>query len=238
MGVLSIVGFALSLVLLPPRVEERVVTRGRPPVGWSVIVTDRIIAGLFFFRLAYTAGIGIIWGFLPVFADTQFSISASSIGILVMLGVFVSGVVHVPMGWLADRLNRKFMVTAGGLMTTGAVYAFCHAGGFMDLFWSSVVFGLGGGIAMPALMATAVWRGNRKEAMGSVMALLTVAHSLGMLIGSLSAGIMMDWFALRQAFVLGAVIMAVGTLLFVGCTWRTDLRHTAAPAAVPQIPEG
>jgi len=238
MGALSIVGFALSLVLLPPRAEERVVKKGRVPVGWSAILADRIIAGLFLFRLAYTACIGIIWGFLPVFADTEFSVSASSIGILVMLGVFVSGAVHVPMGWLADRLNRKSMVTIGGLITTAAVYAFTHAGGFSDLFWASVAFGLGGGIAMPALMAAAVLRGSRIEAMGSVMALLTVGHSLGMLIGSLSAGVMMDWFQLRQPFVLGAAVMGVGTLLFWACTGRADLSRGTVPAAAPTIPEG
>ena len=238
MGLLSIVGFVLSLCLLPPRTDERVVRKGRAPVGWSAILADRIIAGLFLFRLAYTACIGIIWGFLPVFADTEFSVSASSIGVLVMLGVFVSGAVHVPMGWLADRLNRKAMVTIGGLMTTTAVYAFTHARGFGDLFWASVAFGLGGGIAMPALMAAAVLRGSRNEAMGSVMALLTVAHSLGMLIGSLSAGVMMDWFQLRQAFVLGAAVMGIGTLLFLACTSRADLSRGTVPAAAPTIPEG
>ncbi|PID40014.1 MAG: MFS transporter [Proteobacteria bacterium] len=223
MGSLSTVGFALSLVLLPARAGERAVTSDQPPVSWKAIVRDRIIAGLFFFRLAYTACIGIIWGFLPVFADTEFSISSASIGILVMLGVFVSGVVHAPMGWLADRLNRKCMVISGGLLTAGSVYTFCQAGGFREMFWASMVFGLGGGIAMPALMAAAVLKGNHNAAMGSVMALLTVAHSLGMLIGSVSAGIMMDWYALRQAFVLGAVIMGVGTFLFIAFTWRADL---------------
>ncbi|MCB2146880.1 MAG: MFS transporter [Deltaproteobacteria bacterium] len=238
MGALSIVGFVLSLVFLPPTTEERVVKKGLPPVGWSKILTDRTIAGLFLFRLAYTACIGIIWGFLPVFADVEFSISASAIGILVMLGVFVSGVVHVPMGWLADRLNRKAMVITGGLVVTGAVYAFSHASGFRDMFWASTVFGIGGGIAMPALMAAAVLRGSRSEAMGSVMALLTVGHSLGMLIGSVLAGVMMDWFQLRQAFILGALVMAAGTVLFVACTWRTDLSSGAVLAAAPPIPEG
>ncbi|MEE4111573.1 MAG: MFS transporter, partial [Desulfobacteraceae bacterium] len=103
---------------------------------------------------------------------------------------------------------------------------------------ASVVFGIGGGIAMPALMAAAVLQGSRSEAMGSVMALLTVAHSLGMLVGSFMAGIMMDWFQLRQAFVLGALLMAGGTVLFTACTWRTDLSRGAVPAAPPQIPEG
>lgn len=207
-------------------------------MGWSTILSDRTIAGLFLFRLAYTACIGIIWGFLPVFADNEFSISASAIGVLVMLGVFISGVVHVPMGWLADRFNRKAMVTVGGVLATIAVYAFNHAGGFKDMFWISVVFGLGGGIAMPALMAAAVLRGSRSDAMGSVMALLTVAHSLGMLIGSVLAGMMMDLFHLRQAFVLGAWVMMAGTILFTACTWGADLSKARGLAAAPQIPEG
>ena len=238
MGALSIIGFVLSLVFLPPTAEERVVKKGRPPVGWSKILAHRTIAGLFLFRLAYTACIGIIWGFLPVFADMEFSASASAIGILVMLGVFVSGVVQVPMGWLADRWNRKAMVILGGLVVTGAVYTLNHANGFQDMFWASVVFGLGGGIAMPALMAAAVLQGSRSDAMGSVMALLTVGHSLGMLIGSILAGVMMDRFQLRQAFILGALVMAAGTLLFVAFTWRADLSQGTVSAAPPQIPEG
>jgi MFS transporter, DHA1 family, multidrug resistance protein len=238
MGALSLVGFFLSLVFLPPTSEERVVKKGRPPVEWLQILSDRSIAGLFLFRLAYTACIGIIWGFLPVLADVDFSISASAIGVLVMLGVLVSGMVQVPMGWLADRVNRKSMIILGGLVVTGAVYFFRHANGFQDMFWASVVFGIGGGIAMPALMAAAVLQGSRADAMGSVMALLTVAHSLGMLVGSLMAGVMMDWFQLRQAFFLGALLMATGTVIFAACTWRADLSRGKVPTAPPQIPEG
>jgi DHA1 family multidrug resistance protein-like MFS transporter len=238
MGGLSLIGFVLSLTLLPPVSEEHVVKKGRTPMAWSQILSDRIIAGLFLFRLAYTACIGIIWGFLPVFADLEFSVSASAIGMLVMLGVFVSGIIHLPMGWMADRFNRNAMVFIGGLTVTAAVYAFSHANGFNDMFWASVAFGLGGGIAMPALMAASVMRGSHNNAMGSVMALLTVAHSVGMLAGSIMAGVMMDWFQLRQAFVLGSLIMAFGTILFLVFTWEQNLSQGAIPAVPPQIPEG
>ena len=238
MGVLSIIGCALSLVFLPPVADERVVKKGLAPLAWSKILKDRTILGLFAFRLVHTACIGIIWGFLPVFADIEFSISASAIGILVMIGVCVSGVIQIPMGWVADRTNRKVMVVVGGLIGSASVYSFDHATGFSFLFWASVVFGIGGGIAMPALMAAAVLRGSRIDAMGSVMALLTVAHSMGMLIGSLLAGVMMDMFHLRFAFTLGAVIMLVGTLLFTVCTWRIDLSTGNAAPTPPQIPEG
>ncbi len=233
MGVLSIIGFGLSMAFLPSTEDEHTFKKGRLPLRWSKILIDRAIAGLFLFRLAHTTCIGVIWGFLPVLADTDFSISASAIGILVMLGVFVSGLVQIPMGWVADRCNRKFMVVLGGLVTTGAVHAFTFAGGFWDMFWASVVFGLGGGIAMPALMAAAVLKGSRSDAMGSVMSLITVAHSLGMLTGSLLAGVMMDWFQLRQAFFLGSLIMAAGTLLFVVFTWGANLSQGTVLAVAP-----
>lgn len=238
MGVLSLFGFGLSLALLPPTREESVVRKGRPPAQWSIILTDRILAGLFFFRLAYTACIGIIWGFLPVLADMEFSASASAIGILVMLGISVSGVMHVPMGWLADRFNRKVMVILGGLVAAVAVHAFNFTTGFQGMLWASVVFGIGGGISMPALMAAAVLRGSSSDAMGSVMALLTVAHSLGMLLGSVFAGVMMDWFELRQAFVFGSALMAAGTLWFTVCTWSVDLSRETILAPAPQITDG
>jgi MFS family permease len=238
MGILSMIGFGLSLAFLPPVAEEHTVKRGRPPVAWSKILKDRTIIGLSVFRLVYTACIGIIWGFLPVLADTEFSISASSIGILVMIGISVSGLIQVPMGWVADRINRKAMVIAGGLVVTASVYSFVRATGFTYLFWASVAFGLGGGTAMPALMAAAILRGNRIEAMGSVMSLLTAAHSLGMLTGSVMAGVLMDLFELSQAFCYGSAAMVLGTALFVVCTWRSDLSEGAGGPPPPQIPEG
>ena len=46
------------------------------------------------------------------------------------------------------------------------------------------------------------------------MAILTLAHSLGMLCGSLIGGMMMDMFQLDAAFPLGAAVMAVTVVVF------------------------
>jgi MFS family permease len=237
MGALSLAGFLLSLVYLPATAREPAAKRKRPPVRWKTILADRVITGICFYRLAYTACIGIIWGFLPVFADSAFSVSASGTGILVMLGVFVSGIVQIPMGWLADRFNRKLMIIIGGIIVSVALYLFVRAQNFRDLLWCCAGFGIGGGIAMPALTAVAVMQGNRIGAMGSVMALLTTAHSLGMLLGAVMAGTMMDLFALRQAFLIGAACMSAGSILFIICTGPENLNQGQAP--VPQsLPEG
>jgi len=227
MGILTFLGFLLSLFLLPPTLSERVHRRRTAPLAWKWVVYDRDMAGLFIFRLAYAACIGVIWSFLPVLADSEFSLASSSIGILVTLGVFSSGLLHVPMGFMADRLNRKTMVVAGGLLITYAIFSYAWAGSFTDLLLASTLFGLGGGIAMPALMALAVLKGNGIDAMGSVMGLMAMAHSLGMLAGSVLAGLMMDVSRLRYAFPSGAVVM----ILCIG--FFMVLTHHKKPAITP-----
>ncbi|MBW1607596.1 MAG: MFS transporter [Deltaproteobacteria bacterium] len=214
MGFLTFLGFMLSFFLLPPTKSERVVSRGIEPLPWKWVLQDKEMAGLFFFRLAYAACIGVIWSFLPVLADVEFSLSSSSIGILVAIGVFSSGLLHVPMGLMADRVNRKMMVVAGGLIITYAIFSFDWADSYGDLLSASILFGLGGGVSMPALMALAVLKGGEIDGMGSVMGLLAMAHSLGMLAGSLLAGLMMDVSRLRNAFPAGAVIMMLCLGLF------------------------
>jgi DHA1 family multidrug resistance protein-like MFS transporter len=218
MGLLSLVGFFLSLFFLPPSHEEMVMQKRRVPLPWKTLLQDREIIGLFCFRLNYTACIGIIWGFLPVFADTQFNLSSSNIGFLVMLGVFISGIIHLPMGYVADRISRRMMIVFGGLLVAGGMIYFARSTSLADLVIASVLFGLGGGISMPAHMAIAVFKGNQSEAMGSLMGLMTMAHSLGMLLGSSLAGVMMDIAELRDAFSLGAAISVVGVLVFFGFT--------------------
>lgn len=106
------------------------------------------------------------------------------------------------------------MVIIGGILSAaGIIYPF-WAASFLDLFAGVCLFGLGGGIAMPALTALAVIKGEQRQAMGSVMAILTSAHSLGMFTGSVMAGLAMDFFSLSYAFPCGSVVMAAGVLVF------------------------
>ncbi len=215
MAALSFVAFCLSFFFLPPTQAEQTVTKVYQPTPWGRLLRDRDIVSISFFRFVYTTCIGIIWGFLPVYGDMNFSLSSSAIGILVIMGVSVSGLMHIPMGALADRMDKRALVIIGGVITVGAILLVGKADGFWGLFWANVIFGIGGGISMPALMALAVISGNKNEAMGAVISLITVAHSLGMLCGSLLAGIIMDIFKLQYAFYLGAFIMAAGTIVFI-----------------------
>lgn len=234
MGALAFFGFLLSLILLPPAAEERVIQRGRQPVRWRQLVMDREVTGLFVFRFVYTLCIGVIWGFLPVLAAAELSLSSAAIGFLVMLGILISGMLHIPMGWVADRMDKKILILSGGLLVSFAVWSYTGADSLREMVLASALFGIGGGISFPALMALAVIAGEKNRAMGSLMALLTMAHSLGMLSGSMAAGVMMDLFELRTAFPLGAACMAGGTLIFLACAGRR--RPAIPPGPPPRLP--
>ncbi|MCP3874994.1 MAG: MFS transporter [Desulfobacteraceae bacterium] len=215
MGLLSGIGLLLCIFFLPKVSEEKVKRNtGNKIIPWSNLVKDKGIISIFMFRYAYTACIGVIWCFLPLFADTEFGLSGSLTGVLVMLGVFVSGLLHLPMGYAADRLNKKMMILSGGVISTIGMLLPFFATSFYDLVTAVCLFGIGGGISMPAVMALAVIKGDEKKAMGSVISIMTVAHSLGMLTGSMAAGLAMDYLSLRLSFPCGTLIMAFGTILF------------------------
>jgi MFS family permease len=223
MGILALMGLSLCFWLLPSTRTEKLMRKDRPPLRWRAIIGDRVIVGLFAIRLANMACTGIIWGFLPVLAATELGLKSSQIGILVMLGVLVNGTIQLPMGYLADRFSRKTMIIGGVALAALAVLSFQWATNYTYLVIANVLFGLGGGIAMPAVMATSVLKGNQTNAMGSVMALLTMGHSMGMFVGALLAGLMMDWFQMRDAFGLGAAMMVLGIAVFALCALREPI---------------
>ena len=218
MGLLALIGFFLSLLLLPPTHSEKYLSSGKSPVEWKKLIAERDIASIFIFRFSHILCIGIIWAFLPLYAKIKYNASSSTIGILIMLGVLVSGALHVPMGYLADKIKKRWMVASGGLIVAGAIFAFEWVPHLTGLIWACIFFGVGGGIAVPALMAIGVQKGSETDSMGSVMAILTLAHSLGMLCGSLIGGLMMDVFELKAAFPLGAAVMTLTVALFLFST--------------------
>jgi DHA1 family multidrug resistance protein-like MFS transporter len=215
MGLVCLLGSLLCLFLLPPRKEERLLARTRPPVGYRILVRNRYIGALFIFRFTFTTCIGIVWAFLPLLAGLEFDLSSSAVGVLVMLGVLTTGLLQTPMGLLADRFNKRVLIVTGGMVAAGAVLSFVYAKGFWGLFAANISFGVGGGIAVPAVMAMTVIIGRHTDSMGSVIGLLTMGHSLGMLIGPILAGLMMDTLGLGLAFVAGTVILGFGIVLVI-----------------------
>jgi len=213
MGIFCFAGFLVCLMLLPPTKDETPPSRIKAPLNYRTLLKDKNIGGLFIFRLAYTTCIGIVWAFLPLFADSAFHLSSSIIGILLMVGVLTTGLLQTPMGLLADRFSKRILFAIGGFITGGAIFSFVTVHSFWGLFLANTFFGIGGGIAIPSIMAMTVIMGHETHSMGSIMSLLTMGHSLGMLLGPILAGIMMDAFQLEAGFIIGTVVIFLGVMI-------------------------
>ncbi len=215
MGALAFLGFLLCISLLP---SERTSRDGeattRISLPYMQVLRSRAVLSLFWFRMSFTLCIGITWTFLPLMAYTQLGLSSSAIGAVVMVNVLVSGLLQVPMGYAADRISRTFLVTAGGFLGMMAMLYFNYASSFAKLLIGNGLLGLAGGISFPAIMALAVIEGRKTAAMGSLMGILAMAHSLGMLVGPLFAGLIIDLLPFRTVFFVGAVVLGAGTAVF------------------------
>jgi len=103
----------------------------------------------------------------------------------------------------------------------------------LTLFGASVFVGAGGGVSLPSIMAMAVVIGRAKDSMGSLMAVLTMGHSLAMVLGPVLAGIIMDTLNMRLAFLVGAMTMFLGTALALWLTSTFDPSEKKADRLSP-----
>ncbi|MBW1781703.1 MAG: MFS transporter [Deltaproteobacteria bacterium] len=220
MGLLTFFGFILCLLLLPAKAPsgKSNAPKLKGPVPYLKLIKIPSVFSLFAFRVCFTTCIGITWAFLPLLANTRLGLSSSAIGIVVMINVLIAGVLQVPMGYLADRFSKKALTIAGGGLAILAILYLDRAQSFWELFFANGMLGLAGGISFPAIMAIGVIEGRRTEAMGSVMGLLALGHSLGMLAGPVLGGALLDFFPFSTIFILGAIILIIGTGIF----WRNN----------------
>ncbi len=217
MAAFTLFGFSLCLFLLPPEkgYSGGQVHAAKKPVPYLKLMKDPAVFSLFAFRLCFTTGMGILWAFLPLLASTQLHLTSSTIGFVVMINVLVSGLFQAPMGFVADRFSKKFLIVLGGILAAVSVFLMQAARSFGELFLVSGLYGLAGGVCFPAVMALGVIEGRRTEAMGSIMGFLAMAHSLGMLIGPLLAGFVLDISSFTVVFSAGTLILVAGTLTFI-----------------------
>ncbi len=218
MGILTLFGFLLCLFTLPPEPQPSgTVRRGEEkPHDYKMLIRIPTVFSVFIFRTCFTTCIGITWAFLPLLAGSRIGLSSSAIGLVVMVNVLVTGLLQAPMGYAADRFSKKSLTLLGGFLALLAMLSLDYANLFWQLIFINSVLGLAGGISLPAIMAMGVIQGRRSNAMGSIMGLLALGHSVGMLAGPLLGGLLLDIFSFRVIFFAGAVVMAMGSITF----WR------------------
>ena len=184
--------------------------------------------GLFGFRLVQSLARSGFMTFLPIFTATYIGLGTTRIGTLLTVNFLLMIVLLAPAGRLADYFDRKTMLINGYLiyLITLALIPLAHT--FWQQMWLSIPRAIAGAISAPASTALTVEEG-RKFGMGSTISILTMAQSIGMILGPLLSGVIADSVSVGAVFYFGAAVGLIGVGLFIWFTReksdRNDYRH-------------
>jgi len=180
MGGLNLLGF-LAATLFLPEIRQRKMATNRH-LTLREMGTSGMVKGLFSYRLSFALGRGAVFCFLPIFAALYIGLSPALIGVLLAVNILLMALLQVSSGNIADRFNRRALVVLGSLIGFTYLALIPLAGNFGQLLGLCILGGLGGAISLPAASALMVDEG-RKFGMGSTIAIITMAMSMGMAAG-------------------------------------------------------
>ena len=216
MSVLSFIAFLLTLFLLPDlkiagQSDKDFSDRRHP---FKKLLKDDIIKGLLIFRAIGAIGRGGIMAFLPIFA-AKIDITASQIGIIISVNLFLTALLQGYFGKLADRYSKILLIILGsGISAAALLFIPLIAHNFRSLLIIDMFMGIGGAISMPSASAITVIAGKR-YGMGASMGVFNTAMSVGMILAPLLSGMVMDTLGLIYIFYVAGIVSVLGILIFI-----------------------
>ncbi|MCY4756599.1 MFS transporter [Pelomonas aquatica] len=159
---------------------------------------------------------------------------AFAVGVLLAFFALVPAVFAIPAGRMADRFgfHRPVRVAA----TLSLLGALCGAlsGHVLALCATAALCGAGSGFGMIAVQRTASRMARSTAERISIFSRVALAPSVANLVGPLLAGVLIDHYGFRAAF-LALALLPAATLLIAGGVPR-ELIARAAPAATAPPP--
>ena len=218
MGVFNLIAFFIAIILLP-RSDLR---KSATALSFSFMDMRRssTMVGLFSFRLAIALGRSSFFTFLPLLAATRLGLPANLIGLLIAVHVLLMSMLGMVGGRMADIFNRRVLVGIGSIVIFSYLFLVPLAPGFGPLLALCILGSIGSAMATPSVLALTVEEG-RKYGMGSAIAAITMAMSIGMAVGPILTGAIVDLIDINAAFYFSAGLALVGAALFM---WFTRAR--------------
>ena len=221
MGGLCLLALVLVLIYLPR--SSSIPQKQQPTdISFSTILQNRNILAICFYRFSNAFCRGSIMTFLPLYAHNVLDLTGSQIGIVISASILLTAFLQLPFGKLADRVNRKVLVVTGSLLYFSIVPLIPHTLTFIQILSLNIFLGFLGAVSLPAASALIVTEG-KTYGMGSTMAIFNVAMSMGLAVGPLTSGIILDIWGLSGIFYFCTTF---GFLSTVTVAWMFSKRFT------------
>lgn len=204
---------ALVAPAVLPRSLPRRKTESRALLAASVsLLRNRQLLGCLTATIGISVGFGIFLSFLPLYASGK-GLDAARVGLIFAAQALTNVVSRIPVGMAADRVDRRFIVSAGLICFAAglSLLGFFERSGTMMA--CSVLLGTGMALtftALGALIAETVPTLQRGLAMG----MFNSSIYLGMMGGSATLGLFILAIGYRSGFAAGGSASMAGLVLF------------------------
>ncbi|MFB6354730.1 MAG: MFS transporter [Halobacteriales archaeon] len=198
----------------------------------------RAVLALVVFRFGFSFGKMAVVIFLPIYARTEFGMTALLIGGILAGGKLTKGVAQGYVGEYADQVGslERFVLagTAGYALGTALIPVAGTAAGwlpgvtfpgpwgavrlmpaFFVLFVAYAVLGVADSLRIPTSMSLFVAEGEYFDAVAGSLSLRSVAWQVGSIVGPLAVGGVLDYVSFAAGFWLAAGFMVVAGAVFV-----------------------
>lgn len=201
-----------------------------PPLGQVMgsLLRDRhfvlisaVTLGIFFTRS------GGQMTLLPLLGHNVLGMSESAIGLAFTLISACNFVSLYAAGTLADRLGRKAVIVPSGILTALSIALFIVTGSVEGFFLNALLLGIGTGLGGPAPAAYATDI-VPKNVLGPAMGLYRSISDLGLVVGPVLLGAIVDVAGYDLAFAVNAALLVVTTIPF--ALWARETAGRPRPA--------
>ncbi len=220
MAALSFLSLGLVVVFLPPRKAGEEIQVGESLWATFLAMSRSVrVLGILLSRMATMLIMVPTMAFLPLLMTQFMEASGTKIGIVVASRTLINAILQTPFGRWVDTGRKTNLLLGGSCLISLTVLLVPLAGGFPQLILLFMLMGVGEAVVWPALGAMAAEEG-RVFGQGAMMGVFNLAMSVGVFLGAIGAGALMDLFGLAWMFYLTAGFLLLTSLVartMIGC---------------------
>lgn len=146
--------------------------------------------------------------------------SGMAVGVVIACRTLVNAVLQVPFGRLADRFNKRLLLTCGCMGLAVVLVLIPLSRSFSVIMAVYMFLGMMEALIWAVLGAYASLEAKAHYGHGTMMGVYGLAMSIGVFTGGIIAGFSMDFLGIERAYQVVAVIVLVFSLfafVLIGC---------------------
>ncbi|HEX7575912.1 MAG TPA: MFS transporter [Candidatus Methanoperedens sp.] len=198
-------GIALVSLLLALPISETIASHPKTPL----FSREALFASTLMFTVSLTYG--SLMSFLSLFAQKQ---GIANPGLFFTVFAMTLILVRAFAGKLSDKKGRKFVILPGMILTASGLWVLSTASSLPVFLIAALLYGLGFGLVHPSLMALLV-DSVSEEGLGAAMGTFTASFDLGIGMGSILLGFVLQYFGFQVMYSISALIVLAGAVLLI-----------------------